>query len=361
MAGDWRQSHGLRRIRSWLVRPRVQKETARAARRGPVTLVVILDGTMSSLEPGQETNAGLIWRLLSERAPARDLAVYYEPGIQYTSWRQVRDVIEGRGLNRQIRRAYGWLASHWRPGDSIYLFGYSRGAYAVRSLAGVIDRVGLLRHVHATERNVHMAYRHYRTLPDSQSARDFGRLFCHPRTPVEMIGVFDTVKALGLRAPVLWRWTEMAHRFHDHALGPATRRGYHALALHETRIAYAPVMWRLRPDWTGICEQVWFRGTHGDVGGQLSGLEAARPLSNIPLVWMLDRAEASGLALPRGWRARFPTDPEAPSIGLDIGVGRLLRSRAPRIVGADPSERLHESVGTADRRRLSFDLRAAEP
>ena len=60
----------------------------------------------------------------------------------------------GRGINRQIRRAYGYLASRYRPGDKIYLFGYSRGAYAVRSLAGVIDRIGLLRPEHATVRHI---------------------------------------------------------------------------------------------------------------------------------------------------------------------------------------------------------------
>ena len=91
-------------------------------------------------------------------------------------------------------------------------------------------------------------------------------------------------------------------------------------------------------------EQVWFRGTHGDVGGQLDGFHAARPLSNIPLVWMLERAEAHGLILPEGWRARYPTDPDAPSIGKWRGWGKIFLFRKARVVGQDPSERLHESV-----------------
>ena len=103
-------------------------------RRGPVTHVVILDGTMSSLEPGNETNAGLTYRLCREMGS--QLSIYYEPGLQWRDWRSARDVIMGRGINRQIRRAYGYLASRYRPGDRIFLFGYSRGAYAVRSLAG---------------------------------------------------------------------------------------------------------------------------------------------------------------------------------------------------------------------------------
>ncbi|SPJ23785.1 DUF2235 domain-containing protein [Palleronia abyssalis] len=349
----------LRQARAWIARRGKVRQVSRGVRRGSTTLVVILDGTMSSLEPGTETNAGLIYRLLAERTPARDLALYYEPGIQYTNWRQLRDVIEGRGLNRQIRRAYGWLASHYRPGDRIYLFGYSRGAYAVRSLAGVIDRLGLLKAEAATERNVHMAYRYYRTLPDSAGARDFRRLYCHDSVDIEMIGAFDTVKALGMRGPILWRYSQMAHRFHDHALGPSLKRGYHALARDETRVAYAPVMWRLREDWVGTCEQVWFPGTHGDVGGQLAGVGAARSLSNIPLVWMLDRAEAAGLDLPEGWRRRYPIDLQAPSIGLNRGLGRLLRYRTPRAIGIDASERTFDPTGDLPNSRTAAVSRRA--
>ena len=136
------QKKTTRRLKAW-ARQTSGRRVRRAVRRGPMTLVVLLDGTMSTLRPGYETNIGLIWKLLSEHAPAADMAVYYEPGIQLVRWHQLRDVIEGRGLNRQIQRAYGWLASQYRPGDRIFFMGYSRGAYAVRSLAGVIGRVGL--------------------------------------------------------------------------------------------------------------------------------------------------------------------------------------------------------------------------
>src|SRR5690606_38005837 len=117
------------------------------------------------------------------------------------SWMSARDVIEGRGINRQIRRAYGVLASRFRPGDRIFLFGYSRGAYAVRSLAGVIDRMGLLRAEHAVERNVLQVYRHYRSYAPGAAAEAFRDRYCHADVPIEMTGVWDTVKALGLRAP----------------------------------------------------------------------------------------------------------------------------------------------------------------
>ncbi len=305
--------------------------------------VVILDGTMSSLRPGRETNAGLTFRLLHSTLPRADLSLRYEEGIQFATWRQARDVIEGRGIDRQIRRAYGALASRYRPGDRIWLFGYSRGAYAVRSLAGVIDRVGLVRHDAATQRTVDQAWHLYQS---GTEASVFAAVHCHHAVEIRMIGVWDTVKALGLRVPVVVRWTRMRHSFHNHALGRSVRHGYHALALDETRVAYAPVMWDTAGH-PGTIEQMWFRGTHGDVGGQLDGMAAARPLANIPLVWLLGRAEAAGLALPAGWRDRFPCDPNAPSIGRHNGWARLFLIRRRRVVGHDPSERIHASAAPA--------------
>ncbi|WP_407940867.1 DUF2235 domain-containing protein [Mesobaculum littorinae] len=312
--------------------------------RRPVDHVIILDGTLSTLTRGQETNAGLTYKLLRDRMPTARLALRYEPGIQWQDWRGSMDVIQGRGINRQIRRAYGALASRWRPGDRIYLFGYSRGAYAVRSLAGIIDSVGLLRPEHATERWVEQAYRHYRAAPNSPTARAFRRSYCHDDVPIEMIGVWDTVKALGLRLPIIWRWSEGAHAFHSHDLGLSVRRGYHALALDETRDAYAPVLWTTPPGFAGEIVQMWFPGTHGDVGGQLGGDDRARPLSNLPLTWMLDRAEAAGLDLPPGWRARFPVDATAPSVGTLRGWGKFFLARHARVVGCDPSEAIHPAA-----------------
>lgn len=312
--------------------------------RGRVDHVIILDGTMSALRDGWETNAGLAFKLITEGGPRAHRTVYYEPGIQWTDWRSLPDVTQGRGLSRQIRRAYGWLASRYRPGDRIFLLGYSRGAFAVRSLAGVIDRVGLLRQEQATERAVTLAWRHYRRDPGSTSARAFHRRFCHPEAPVEMVGVWDTVKALGLRLPLLWMLAERQTAFHSHALGPSIRHGFHALALHETRAVLAPVLWSCPPDWQGNVEQVWFRGGHGDVGGHLGGYHPARPLANIPLVWMLDRAESCGLALPEGWRARYPCDPEAPMRGTWRGFGAVFLLRRRRTVGRDRSERLHPTA-----------------
>lgn len=343
---------GVRRLRDrvfgWFAQPFQSVQSAEVRHRTALTHVIILDGTMSSLEPGYETHAGLTYRLCREMGAP--LSLYYEAGVQLPHWRAAPDVLLGRGINRQIRRAYGYLASRYRPGDRIFLIGYSRGAYAVRSLAGVIDRVGLLRADCATERNIRTAYRHYQANPHSDFARSFVAAHCHSGVEIEMVGVWDTVKALGLRLPLLWRWAEAQHSFHSHSLGASIRNGYHALALNETREVFRPELWDCPPGWDGHVEQVWFRGAHGDVGGQLGGYEAARPLANISLVWMLERAETCGLPLPDGWRARFYTDPDAPSVGTWRGWGKLFLLRKARVVGRDPSERLHESVREQDGR-----------
>ncbi len=313
--------------------------------RGRTIHVIIIDGTMSSLDPGDETNAGLLAKLLGE--VGNEVSLYYEPGLQWSEWRRAGDVLFGRGINRQIRRAYGYLASRYRPGDRIFFFGYSRGAYAVRSLAGIIDRVGLLRADAATERNIRDVYRHYECSPGGDAARIFARNNCHAEIEIEMIGAWDTVKSLGLNMPYLWRLSAPRHAFHNHALGKSVKHGFHALARNETRVAYAPVMWDTRDDWDGHLVQMWFRGTHGDVGGHLSGYDASRPLSNIPLVWMLEQAEGCGLPLPDGWAEGFPQDATAPSVGTFSGFGRWFITRKPRKVGLDPSERVHPSVSHA--------------
>lgn len=311
--------------------------------------MIILDGTFSSLSDSGLSNAGLTWRLLAEGGPRAGRTLYYEEGIQWQGWRRGLDVVKGVGIEGQIRRAYGHLASHYREGDRIFLFGYSRGAFAARSLAGMIDRIGLLRHDAATERNVTLTWRHYRAGPGHPAAQTFSRSLCHSSAPIEMVGVWDTVKALGLRVPLLWMLTDGAHEFHNHHLGASIRHGFHALALDETRAVFEPLLWDCPSDWHGNVEQVWFRGAHGDIGGQLGTFTEARPLSNIPLVWMLGRAEACGLKLPPGWQDRFPGDANAPMVGTWRHYGKAFLLRRRRKILRDRSERLHESVPAAER------------
>lgn len=336
---------------------RVETQSAKRGR-GPTDHVILLDGTLSSLSPGHETNIGRIYRLL-QNCQSAQMSIYYEAGVQWHMWRHTPDVAMGRGINRQIRRAYGWLATRYRPGDRIFLFGYSRGAYAVRSLAGIIDQVGLLRSDSATERNVKFAYRYYQRESESPFEAAFRRRYCHEKVEIEMIGVFDTVKALGVRLPFLWMWTEPQHEFHNHALGPVVQHGYHALALNENRAAFDPILWETEGgNWDGRIEQVWFRGSHGDVGGQLGGFNTARPLSNVPLFWMLERAERHNLSLPLDWRGGLDMDATVPSVGTTRGWGKAFLLRAKRQVGHDPSESIHPTAHLDDPAKRRWALPA---
>jgi len=312
--------------------------------RKPINHVVIMDGTLSSLQPEFESNAGLTYKLLCRLAPSAHMSLFYVEGIQWCNMYSLIDLAAGRGITRQIQKAYGFIAARYRPGDRIFLFGFSRGAYAVRSLAGVIDQIGLLRQEFATQRHVDRVFRHYRNSKPGKAAASFAQLYCHPETPIEMIGVWDTVKSLGIPYPLLWRLAPQPVDFHNAALGPSVRNGFHALALNETRKAFAPVLWHTRPDWNGHLEQAWFRGAHPDVGGQIGGFSKARPLANIPLVWMLEKAESCGLPLPGGWRAEFPTDPTAPAYGTFRGIGKYFLLRQKRRPLQDPSEYIHPSV-----------------
>lgn len=311
--------------------------------RPPVTHVVLIDGTFASLMQGRHSNIGQIYRLLRPmRGPG--MRVHYSAGQQWEAWGSLIDIVMGRGLGERILDAYGWIASAYRPGDFVYLLGYSRGAFAVRSLAGMIERVGLLKPAYATERNLGRIWQIYRDGASRDTHEEIRSQLCHKTVPIAFLGVFDTVMALGIRVPILRGLTEPRFHFHDQRLGGSVRRGVQALALNETRTAFQPILWDSSGHPGGIIKQMWFRGTHADIGGQLFGNEAARPLANIPLVWMLEQAEQAGFPAPEGWREGFPCDAAAPSVGNWRGWGKAFIFREPRIAGIDVSEELHGSV-----------------
>ena len=306
--------------------------------------MVIIDGTLSRLAESEETNAGLLYKLLSELLPRTDLLVHYLPGIQGTGFQKWLNIAAGVGINLTIRAGYSALSRSYKPGDKILLFGFSRGAYAVRSLAGMIGRIGLLRSEFMTQKRIQRAFWHYENNGNGPTAKSFKRIYCNEHVDIEMIGVWDTVKALGLPYPFLSRFAPMATEFHDHHLGPNIANAYQALAIDETRRAYSPILWQHVPGWEGEIEQLWFPGAHSDIGGNIERYLPARPLSNIPFIWMLEKAIICGLPLPENWQSRFPTDPAAKMIGTFDGLAKLFIMRAPRIACSTPFDRLHPSV-----------------
>ncbi len=310
----------------------------------PRNHIVVIDGTQSRMEKGHETNAGLLYKLLDEVNNPKTDTLWYHPGIQgHGLWNWVT-IASGWGINQTIRDAYAHLSSRYRPGDKIYLFGYSRGAYAVRSLAGMINILGLLRQEEAMERHVRQAFNMYECEDDMPKMKAFCDAYCHLKVDIELIGVWDTVKALGIEYPLLSRLAPMATEFHNDRIGSPVRYAFQALALGETRTAFCPVLWHKDANWDGHMEQVWFRGAHSDIGGHVWSFPKARPLSNIPLIWMLERAEMCGLTLPNNWQPRFPCDPMAPKLGNKRGLAKFFLFRDERKIGRYPSEFLHSSV-----------------
>jgi len=301
----------------------------------------MIDGTLSRLDEGEETNVGLAYKLL-QGVP--DVTVGYDRGVQGRGLMKWGAVLTGNGINCSIRQGYEALAKGYRPGDKIFLFGYSRGAYAVRSIAGMIAKVGLLKPEHARGKHVRKAFRLYENCDAQTRAKRFCKTLCHEHVEIEMIGVWDTVKSLGLPFPILSYIAPMATEFHNHKLSPIIKNAFQALAADENRRAFAPIPWKCQPHWPGRLEQAWFAGAHSDVGGFVYQKPAARPLSNIALHWMLTRAAMCGLPLPEGWQARFPTDPLAPFEGPYAGTSKLFLFRCPRKFGPPEIDYLHESL-----------------
>ncbi|MCF6272898.1 MAG: DUF2235 domain-containing protein [Rhodobacteraceae bacterium] len=296
------------------------------------THVFIIDGTLSRIKDGEETNAGLLYKLLRVQP---DLKVGYDRGVQGRGWLKWLNVLTGNGINCSIRGGYTALAKAYQPGDKIFLFGFSRGAYAVRSIAGMIAKVGLLTPQNVSNKRIRNAFHLYENCVDGKRSGEFRKKLCHETIEIEMIGVWDTVKSLGLPFPVLSYISPMATEFHDHKLSKIINNAFQALAADENRHAFEPIQWKYRPDWHGRLEQAWFAGAHSDIGGHVLALPEARALSNISLHWMLDRAAMCGLLLPRNWAARFPTDPLAEMQGPYAGISKYFLIRGARKFGGE--------------------------
>ena len=182
--------------------------------------------------------------------------------------------------------AYRFLMQVYEDGDRLFLFGFSRGAFTVRSLAGMLRCCGLLP---PTASNlVQYASKHYHGKDaggdDTEMDTGFRATFARP-CPVHFIGVWDTVESLILHAGRKW---------HDARLTPETTHACHAVAIDERRRDFPPCLWDESSVEDGqMLEQVWFAGVHSDVGGWYD----ERGLSNIALQWMLGRARACGMYL----------------------------------------------------------------
>jgi len=260
-------------------------------------LIVCCDGTWNRLDTQCPTNvvrvAQAVKRTASDGVPQ---VVFYDEGIGVESNKIVGGVT-GLGIDRNIQHAYRFLSFNYDQGDEIYLFGFSRGAYTVRSLAGMIYCSGLLSRRHVTKASeAYELYRNRGVKPKHPEAKSFREKFGKDegkRVPITLLGCFDTVGALGIPlVPLLQKLEEplklkRRYQFHDTTLNQDIENALHAVAIDEIREIFDVTLMKKNPDAPNQkLRQVWFPGEHGCIGG---GTPAYRGLSDAVLKWMLDQ------------------------------------------------------------------------
>jgi len=298
----------------------------------PKRIILLLDGTWNDADVGsQDTNiVRLGWiiakslepssRFVDRSKPATAMArgetivaggtypgspfehiVLYERGVGTGPFETVRGGAFGGGLDGNIRRAYKFLSYHYRPGDQVFIFGFSRGAYTARSLAGFIGAAGLLRQDRCTAELERTAWEYYRTPPNERLPGVWVELGYHVHDRkefrIDCVGVFDTVGALGVPLGVFWRLNRRRYQFHNVELSSIASLNLHALAVDEHRHPFQAAVWRKHRYKTlaSVTEQVWFPGAHADVGGsyvdETRRSDAVKALDDLALDWMLKRVK----------------------------------------------------------------------
>ncbi len=317
-------------------------------------IIAIIDGTMSRLDYGLATHAGNAFKLCL-KLPPTTRKIFYDPGVQGEGLRKWLQVASGAGLNLSIAKIYEKISRHYQPGDEIFLFGYSRGAYAVRLIAGMIYRMGLLQKEHANLQNAGHVLRAYNELHYSQPYVDPNLL---PKAAflqdveISFLGVWDTVKALGIPLPFMHRLTPMKVEYKDLEVPANVRIARHALAKDEHRWMFEPELWASAAPQSDMRQEL-FAGDHAVIGGQIERNQEVRLLANFSFHWMLDEAEKAGLALPSNWREAYPTDPCAPASDR-VWYDYLWLRKSREFT---PPEYFHEHNSVKARRRCSkFEL-----
>lgn len=344
----------------------------------PKRLVVCCDGTWNT--PDQESRGHpcptnvtkLALGVAGTADDGREQRVFYHRGVGTSRRERFLGGAFGLGLSRNVKDTYRFIAETFEPGDELFLFGFSRGAFTARSTAGFIRNAGILRPEHAGRLDeAYALYRDRLSHPRGIESQLFRRSYSYPedQTRIRFIGVWDTVGALGIPLDGL-RWLNAFNRrwqFHDTDLSTTVDAAFQALAIDEKRRPFKPAIWHQQENaGQQRLEQVWFAGVHCDVGGgYLQG-----SLADIALLWMADRARSCGLTFLAG---AFPATRPAGSADEVVivrpdAMGQLHESRKgfyrllpalDRPIGAkDP---VHEYVAATAVLRHERDPRYAPP
>jgi uncharacterized protein (DUF2235 family) len=268
-------------------------------------IALYLDGTWNNVD--DNTN---VWRLKSLCTQSPEQLVYYSAGVGTQSGEHISGGMFGIGINEEVTNAYEWLVEHYETDAQLFIFGFSRGAFTARSLAGFISKCGLLKP--GSPVAMKQLYGRYRQ-GTAQSVRALGRVVAGELSqedqwikeysrpiPIWFQGVWDTVGALGVPLPCIPKVSRADFAFLETDLRINDTHAYHALAIDEHREAFAPTLWTkvtpkqgetYPPRSIDNVEQRWFVGAHANVGG---GYENDL-LAQIPLCWIMNKAIGHGL------------------------------------------------------------------
>jgi uncharacterized protein (DUF2235 family) len=283
-------------------------------------IIVLVDGTWNKEGAGADTNVAkldsgkkVITQAFIKAIATDGIAqhVYYHDGVGSDgnlTQRLLGGAI-GLGLKKIIKEVYEFVVSDYVAGDEVYIFGFSRGAYAARALAGLIGASGIQRQ--KNDDVFEIAWAHYRVTPsvraqpqtassaDRKTLKSYNSLAerqaFHDSRTIKCVAVWDTVGSYGIPAgiglaPLARYFTLITLGFHDTSFGDHIDVGLHAIAVDEHRRPFVPTFWTVTKGQQprGHVEQTWFAGAHSNVGGGYS----QSGLSDQALVWMIARVQA---------------------------------------------------------------------
>ncbi len=252
-------------------------------------IVFCSDGTWDN--SGSHSN---VYKLYKSLLVTSDQMPFYDDGVGAVS-NIVLKVIEGAiglGIRQKIKDGYTKISNVYEAGDEIFIFGFSRGAFTARALAGMIAACGLPTQ-NPTDDLVNTAFEAYEHRSERPNILASLAAFKMSQATITMVGVWDTVGSLGFTSVL--GGVDPIDSFMDTTLHPNVLNAYHALAIDEKRPQFQPTLWKTASPGQTL-EQVWFSGYHSDVGGGVSEIPPNNPaLSDIPLAWMMTKASALGL------------------------------------------------------------------
>ncbi|MEM6583660.1 MAG: DUF2235 domain-containing protein [Pseudomonadota bacterium] len=258
-------------------------------------IVVLCDGTWNDPEDDNPTNVLRMARAIKPMSSKKlKQVVFYDWGVG-SYYEKVRGGVSGLGIMKNIQDGYRFIVQNYEPDDEIWLFGFSRGAYTVRCIAGMLNKCGILTRPNADQiPDAFDFYKKAKIKPGDQAATKWRAKRCYDggRGPVKFIGVWDTVGALGVPTRVL-AFMDEQDLFYDSELGSNVKSARHAVAIDERRGDFVPTLWGKKAATT--IKQVWFVGVHSDVGGGYEPSKEGKLLSDIPLNWMAQEASEEGL------------------------------------------------------------------